>query len=99
MNADISIDSFPASDFGVLEGSVTFIGSDALSPNSAEEIRTFSFPVTINLSDQFLNLKNGNNLPLQAGMSLTANIKLRKVSYLRLLLSNFKSKTDSLKEI
>ena len=99
MNADISIDSFPASDFGVLEGSVTFIGSDALSPNSAEEIRTFSFPVTINLSDQFLNLKNGKNLPLQAGMSLTANIKLRKVSYLRLLLSNFKSKTDSLKEI
>ena len=99
MDADISIDSFPASDFGVLEGTVTFIGSDALSPNSSEEIRTFSFPVTINLSDQFLNLKNGNNLPLQAGMSLTANIKLRKVSYLRLLLSNFKSKTDSLKEI
>jgi len=46
-----------------------------------------------------LNLKDGNSLPLQTGMSLTANIKLRKVSYLRLLLSNFKSKTDSLKEI
>ena len=29
MKADISIDSFPASDFGVLEGSVSFIGSDA----------------------------------------------------------------------
>lgn len=99
MDADISIDSFPASDFGVLEGSVSFIGSDVLPPNSAEEIRTFSFPVTIDLSNQYLNLKSGKNLPLQTGMSLTANIKLRKVSYLRLLLSNFKSKTDSLKEI
>ena len=99
MDADISIDSFPASDFGVLEGSVSFIGSDVLPPNSSEEIRTFSFPVTIDLSSQYLNLKSGKNLPLQTGMSLTANIKLRKVSYLRLLLSNFKSKTDSLKEI
>tara|TARA_S200000501_G_scaffold227839_1_gene213638 strand:- start:1174 stop:2349 length:1176 start_codon:yes stop_codon:yes gene_type:complete len=99
MNADISIDSFPASDFGVLEGSVSFIGSDVLSPNSSEQISTFSFPVTIKLSNQNLNLKDGQSLSLQTGMSLTANIKLRKVSYLRLLLSNFKSKTDSLKEI
>ena len=99
MDVDISIDSFPASDFGVLEGVVAFIGSDALPPDSSSSIRTFSFPVTIDLSDQFLNLKDGNSLPLQTGMSLTANIKLRKVSYLRLLLSNFKSKTDSLKEI
>ena len=30
---DISIDSFPASDFGVLEGSVRSIGSDALPPD------------------------------------------------------------------
>jgi HlyD family secretion protein len=99
MQADISIDSFPASDFGVLEGSVSFIGSDALAPNQAEQISTYSFPVTIDLSDQYLNLRSGKNLPLQTGMSLTANIKLRKVSYLRLLLSNFKSKADSLKEI
>ena len=99
MKADISIDSFPASDFGVLEGSVSFIGSDALPPNQSQQINTFSFPVTINLSEQYLNLKSGENLPLQTGMSITANIKLRKVSYLRLLLSNFKSKTDSLKEI
>ncbi len=99
MDVDISIDSFPASDFGVLEGFVSFVGSYALPPNSTSEIRIFSFPVTVNLSDQFLNLKNGSSLPLKTGMSLTANIKLRKVSYLRLLLSNFKSKTDSLKQI
>jgi HlyD family secretion protein len=32
-------------------------------------------------------------------MSLTANIKLRKVSYLQLLLSDFKDKTDSLRSL
>ena len=32
-------------------------------------------------------------------MSLTANIKLRSVSYLQLLLNTFQSKTDSLREL
>ena len=32
-------------------------------------------------------------------MSLTANIKLRKVSYLQLLLGEFKDKADSLKRL
>ena len=36
---------------------------------------------------------------LQAGMSLTANIKLRKVSYLQLLLGNFKEKASTLQQI
>ena len=31
MPADLSIDSFPATDFGVLEGEVKSIGSDALA--------------------------------------------------------------------
>jgi hemolysin D len=33
------------------------------------------------------------------GMSLSANIKLRKVTYLQLLLGEFKNKTDSLKRL
>jgi len=32
-------------------------------------------------------------------MSLTANIKLRKASYLELLLSSFKDKADSLNKL
>jgi HlyD family secretion protein len=31
-------------------------------------------------------------------MSLTANIKLRQVTYLQLLLSGFRDKTDALRE-
>jgi len=99
MNADLSIDSFPASDFGVLEGKITRIGSDALPPEPSEQKAEYRYPAVIALSDQFLKTKNNTKLDLQPGMSLTANIKLLKVSYLQLLLGSFKDKTDSLKEI
>ena len=97
--ADISIDSFPATDFGVLEGTVETIGSDALPPDQQKGRVAYSFASDIQLSSQQLKLKNGDELPLQVGMSLTANIKLRKVSYLQLLLGSFKDKTSSLQEL
>ena len=99
MPVDISIDSFPATDFGVLEGKVTSIGSDALPPDQQKQRQEYRFPATIQLDSQQLKLKNGTTLPLQVGMSLTANIKLRSVSYLQLLLGQFKSKTDSLRQL
>lgn len=94
---DISIDSFPASDFGVLQGTVRSIGSDALPPDQTNN--TYRFPADIQLNSQQLKLKDGSNLPLQVGMSLQANIKLRKVSYLQLLLQQFKDKTESLQRL
>ena len=98
MPVDISIDSFPASDFGVIEGKIKSIGSDALPPDPSQS-KGYRFPATIYLNSQGLKIKNGDTLPLQVGMSLTANIKLRKVSYLQLLLGTFQNKADSLKEI
>lgn len=97
--ADISIDSFPATDFGVLQGKVTSIGSDALPPDQAQNKPTYRYPANITLNSQQLKLKTGDQLPLQVGMSLTANIKLRKVTYLQLLLGEFKNKTDSLRRV
>ena len=97
--ADISIDSFPASDFGVLEGTVQSVGSDALPPDQQQMRQGYSFPAVIKLDSQQLKIKDGKRLPLQVGMSLTANIKLRSVSYLQLLLNTFQNKTDSLREL
>ena len=96
---DISIDSFPASDFGVVQGTLMRIGSDALPPDPANQKAEYRFPAEIKLATQYLALKSGAKLPLQVGMSLTANIKLRKVTYLQLLLSDFKDKTDSLRRL
>ena len=94
---DVSIDSFPASDFGVLQGAIKRISSDALPPDQMKQ--DYRYPVNVGLKSQTLKLSSGQRLPLQVGMSLTANIKLRKVTYLQLLLSYFKDKTDSLKKI
>ena len=99
MNADISIDSFPSTDFGVLKGKVTRIGSDALEPDPQKQRDELIFPVTVQLDEQQLRLKSGASLPLQVGMSLTANIKLRKVSYLQLLLGEFQDKAESLQRL
>jgi Multidrug resistance efflux pump len=94
---EISIDSFPATDFGVLEGTLKSIGSDALPPD--ERHQTYRFPAIVALDSQQFLMKSGQELPLQVGMSLTANIKLRKVTYLQLLLGGFKDKTDSLRQL
>lgn len=94
---DISIDSFPATDFGVLEGTVRRISSDALPPDQMKQ--EYRFPADIRLKSQQLKLKRGKVLPLQVGMSLTANIKLRSVTYLQLLLSNLQDRANSLRQI
>ena len=96
---DISIDSYPAVDFGVVHGVVKRIGSDALPPEPSQNKVDYRYPCDIRLSSQWLKLKDGKKLPLQVGMSLTANIKLRKVSYLQLLLGGFQDKTDSLRRL
>jgi len=94
---DISIDSFPANDFGVVQGTLKSIGSDALPPDERNQV--YRFPAIVALNSQQFKLKSGKILPLQVGMSLTANVKLRQVTYLQLLLGEFKDKTDSLKQI
>jgi HlyD family secretion protein len=97
-SADISIDSYPSNDFGVLGGVIKQIGSDVLPPDQLN--KSFRFPVTIDLNSQTLKIKSSASpLPLQVGMTITANIKLRKVTYMQLLLSDFKQKSDSLRSI
>jgi len=95
--AEISIDSFPSTDFGVLQGTLGSIGSDALPPDQLKQ--TYRFPATVRLNSQQFRLRSGQVLPLQVGMSLTANIKLRKVSYLQLLLGSFQDKAESLRRL
>ena len=99
MESDISIDSYPSTDFGVLQGEVSKVGSDSLPPDPQEQRQELAFPVTIALASQQLKLKSGADLRLGVGMSLTANIKLRKVSYLQLLLGEFQDKAESLQRL
>ena len=99
MDVEISIDSYPATDFGVIKGLIMTIGTDALEPDPNEQRNQFVYPARIELENQKLILKKGGELDLKVGMSLQGNIKLRKVSYLQLLFTNFKDKTKSIQEI
>ena len=95
--ADISIDSYPASDFGVLNGLVTFVSQN--SSKKDENTNNLFFTAKLSLDNQYLNSVSGSNLPLKPGMTLTANIKLRRLSYLQIFFNLFTDKTKSIKEI
>lgn len=99
MEVDINIDSFPASSFGVIKGKLKNIASDALPPDPNIGRFEYIYPASVILKNQFLKLKDGSKLNLQAGMSLKANIKLREVTYLQLLFDRFEIKKDSLRRI
>ena len=99
MEVEISIDSYSANDFGVIGGTIISIGTDVLEPDPSEQRNQFVYPARIELESQKLKLKRGKTLDLKVGMSLRGNIKLRKLSYLQLLLGSFKDKTKSLQEM
>ncbi|MEB3264398.1 MAG: HlyD family efflux transporter periplasmic adaptor subunit [Synechococcus sp.] len=80
--AEISIDTFPASDYGYLKAKVQRIGSDALTPEQQAEVlgtkaEGLHFPAILKLERQTLPLPS-SAVPLQAGMSLTADLQLRE---------------------
>ena len=95
--AEISVDSYPATDFGVLNGSVRFISQNSTKINENNDNLFFSSK--IKLDTQYLNSVNGNKLELKPGMSITANIKLRRLSYLQIIFNLFTDKAKSIKEI
>lgn len=99
MNPDVSINSYPRTDFVILPGKVMRIGSYGLAPSPLEQRQELSYPVTVTLAQQQLQMKSGAKLTLQAVTSLTATVKLLKVSYLQLLLGEFQDKVQSLQRL
>lgn len=96
MAVDLKIESFPESEFGTLNGTLTWIGSDALPPT--QERPYYAFPAKIRLAKQ--SLKQGDKLlPLQSGMAINGSIKLRKRSVMSLFLDMFDKKFKSLESV
>lgn len=103
MKARLSLDTFPATDYGYLPALVRDIGSDALT---AEEMRTtlgaeaagLFYPVVLELSHQTL-AAGQRQVPLKAGMTLTADIQLRQRPFISVLTSFFEDKLRSLERL
>ncbi len=94
---DVRIDSFPYHDFGDIKGEVILVGEDALEPDQIYQF--YRFPVKVSLNRQDL-LVGEQAIPLQSGMSITANIKIREHrKVIALLFDMFNKRVDSLKNL
>ena len=74
------VDAFPCTRYGELEGVVSQIGADALPP--APWTNYYLFAVKLILNRAYLRAQ-GVTIPLQAGMAITPNLKLREKHLIR----------------
>jgi HlyD family secretion protein len=101
--ADLQIQAFDASDFGTVPAVVQRIGSDALpAEEQKRELGTDSsglfYPAVMRLERQTIQLPN-STAPLQAGMSLTANIKLRERRFINIFTGFFDDQRRNLERL
>jgi HlyD family secretion protein len=101
--ADLQIQAFDASDFGTVAARVERIGSDALpAEEQKRELGTDStglyYPAVMLLDRQTIQLPN-STAPLQAGMSLTANIKLRERRFINIFTGFFEDQRRNLERL
>ncbi len=94
MNVDVRVDSFPFSEFGDVKGKLVWIGSDALPPDQIHPY--YRFPAKVRLEQQSL-LINGRSVPLQSGMSVNANVKVRDRRVINIFTDLFTKSFESLK--
>jgi HlyD family secretion protein len=90
---DVRIDSFPFSEFGDVKGTLSWIGSDALPPTQIQPY--YTFPAKVKLERQALQI-NGRKISLQSGMSINANIKIRKRTVMSIFSDQFSKFVESL---
>ena len=101
--ADISLDTFDASDYGRLQANVQSIGSDALNPEElvrvlGSDAKGLYYPAVLRLQRQSLPVGR-KAIPLQSGMTLTADIKLRDRRFINILTSFFENKARNLERL
>ncbi len=98
MEVELQVDTFPATEFGTIPGTLVSIGKDALPPNPQENRPMYTFPVTIELEQQAFDI-GGREIPLQAGMSVNAKIKVRERTVLSIFTDQFLRKTRGLETV
>jgi hemolysin D len=101
--ADISLQSFNASDYGRLPAKVLRVGSDALTPDEqtrvlGTNVTGLYFPAVLELQSQALQLGK-LRVPLQAGMSLMADIHLRDRRFISVLTGRLENQRRALERM
>jgi len=85
----IRFDAFPYQRFGIYEGQVAVISKHVLLPQELPipfaDLKEPVYRITVNLKKQYV-MAYGKQFPLQAGMSLDADIILEKQTLFRWIL-------------
>ncbi len=98
MEVDIRIDSFPFSEYGDIKGKITWIGDDVLPPDQIHQF--YRFPAKISLNKQFLPTKDKTRkFPLQSGMAVNVNIKVRDRTVMSIFTDLIIKQTDKAKSL
>ncbi|MFM7315158.1 MAG: HlyD family secretion protein, partial [Cyanobium sp.] len=101
--ADLSLDTFPAADYGHLKATVQRIGSDALTPDEMRaalgaEASGLYYPAILRLNSQTLQAGR-RRVTLKPGMSLTADLQLRQRPFIAILTGLFSDKRHELERL
>ncbi|MGV2826662.1 response regulator [Myxosarcina sp. GI1(2024)] len=97
MATDVRISAFPYSEYGDVKGEVMFISRDALPPEPPYDF--FRYTAKIKLDRPYLTIR-GEQTPLQSGMGVQANIRVRENrTVLSLFSEKFFTGLDKFKEV
>lgn len=95
---DISIDSYPASDFGTVPGKLVFIGPDSIALQSNNGFEGYRYQGVVELDKNYSFDNKESRIGFSSGMTLKANIKLRRVTYMQLLFSSLFERVGKIRE-
>ena len=103
LQADLSVDAFRASDFGYIPARVLRVGSDALTADEqSRELGTDAqglyYPAVLRLDRQTIELSR-KKVSLQAGMTVTADLKLRERRFINILTGFFEDQRRNLERL
>lgn len=96
MPVDVRLDPFPFSEFGDVKGTLIWIGSDIVPTDQMNP--SYRFPAKIKLDKQTLSI-NSQEIRLQSGMPLSANIKIRDRTVISLFTDFFFKNSVSLNHV
>ena len=101
--ADVGLTSFPRDEYGFIPATVQRIGSDALTPEEQQRVLGTSaqglyFPAVLKLERQTLQAGQ-RNVPLQPGMSLTADVFLRERRFISTITGALEKRLRSLERM
>lgn len=94
--AKVRVDAFPFQRYGELNARVEQVGADALPPDETSNI--YRFPVRLKLERPYLE-SQGERIPLQNGMAITTNLKLREKRVISLLSDLLVNQVDSVRSL